>query len=53
MAEKPKESKQAEPSEIKADPELVAAKIAAGLTKAQANAVALEQARHDAALAKK
>lgn len=61
MAKEQKETKPAEdaeikveaPAEIKADPDLVAAKIAAGLTKAQANAVALEQARHDAALAKK
>jgi len=38
---------------IKANPELVAAKIAAGLDKDMAEEVALAQATHDAGLAKK
>lgn len=44
---------EAETNTIKADPELVAAKIAAGLDKDQAEEVALAQAAHDAALGKK
>ncbi len=43
----------AETNNIKADPDLVAAKIAAGLDKDQAEEVALAQAAHDAGLAKK
>lgn len=39
---------EAKTKNIKADPELVAAKIAAGLDKDQAEEVALAQAIHDA-----
>lgn len=50
MAQKKEDTPPAKaPTEIKADPELVKAKIAAGLRPEQAQAVALDQARHDAA----